>query len=232
MRNKLGLPPDYEPCVYIIDDDESIRTSVECLVECMGITSNSFESAELLLEETDSSICGCVFTDLRLVGISGLELIKQLKTSGYHVPAILVSGYLDVSLTVSAISDGAFSVLSKPYSEQELWDNLISAIKHDSDNYVARKWLDATNAKMATLSEEEKSVMDLLLEGHANKKIAHSLDVSERTISIRRKTILEKLGVDNIVELARERMKLQLLESQLNSNMLIGPTTELDSERN
>ena len=217
MRNKLGLPPDYNPCVYIIDDDESVRTSVECLVECMGFTSNSFESAESFLDQTDPDICGCIFTDLRLLGMNGLELIKELKVSGYHAPAILVSGFLEVPLTVDAISAGALSVLPKPYSEQELWDNIIAAIKHDSDNYIARKWLDETEKKMATLSDEEKVVMDLLLEGHANKKIAHSLDVSERTISMRRKTLLEKLGVDNIVELAKQKTKLQLLESQLNS---------------
>lgn len=230
MRNKLGLPPDYEPSVYIIDDEESIRTSVESLIQCMGFTSHTFESAESFLNQTDASICGCIFTDLRLLGMNGLDLIKQLKTSGYHAPAILVSGFLEVPLTVNAIAEGAFSVLPKPYSEQELWDNIIAAIKHDSDNYLARKWLHEMEAKMAKLSAEEQVVMDFLLAGHANKKIAYCLDVSERTVSMRRKTILDKLGVDNIVELAKQNTKFQLLESQLNSNGLVDPKSDLDFE--
>jgi FixJ family two-component response regulator len=210
FKNILGLPPDYEPCVYVIDDDESVRSSIECLVESMGFISESYESCEAFRDNTEPNINGCVLTDLRLIGCNGLELIIQMKTSGYHVPVILMSGHLDVTLTVDAITKGALSVLQKPYSEQELWDKIIAAIKFDCENCIARSWLRKSKEKLDTLSDDERVVMDLLLEGHANKYIAHSLDLSERTVSMRRKAILEKLDVNNIVDLAKFFTKLKL----------------------
>lgn len=210
LKSILGLPTDYEPCVYVIDDDELVRSSIECLVESMGFISQSYESCEAFIDNTEPNICGCVLTDLRLMGCNGLELINQIKTSGYHVPVILMSGHLDVTLTVDAITKGALSVLPKPYSEQELWDKIIAAIKSDYENYIARSWLQKSKEKLETLTGDERVVMDLLLEGHANKIIAHSLDLSERTVSMRRKAILEKLDVNNIVELAKFFTRLNL----------------------
>lgn len=217
MRNNhLELPPDYEPSVYIVDDDDSVRTSVADLINCMGFKTNLYESAEAFMEKTENNICGCVLTDLRLMGCNGIELIKYMHTIGYEIPVIVVSGYVDVTNTVNAMSEGALSVIKKPYPEQELWDSIIAAIKIDSEHRKARLWSQEIQEKIATLTDSEKEVMDLLLKGKSNKSIAHSLELSQRTIVMRRKAILDKLGVDHVIDLAKLNTKLQLIQRQLN----------------
>ena len=214
MRNKLKLPPDSKPSVYIIDDDDDVRASVECLVDSMGFVSNSFESAESFLDKTETDICGCVLTDLRLMGCNGIELIKEMKTVGYHVPVIIVSGFLDVALTVNALSEGAFSVLDKPYLEQKLRDSLIAAIKYDSEYREIRLWIQGTQEKISSLSHDEKAILGLLLNGKSNTYIAHTIELPQRTIEICRKTILEKFEVENLIELAMQLTKLQFKQRQ------------------
>ena len=221
MRKTLGLPPDYDPVVYIIDDEESVRRSLEELINSMGVNSTSYESAEHFLKEIEAELIGCVLTDLRLMGCNGIELIKQLKSKNYELPVILVSGYLDVSVAVNAINEGAFAVLEKPYSEQELWDHLITAIKYDFDHREDCLWVQNTAEKFSALTDDEKSTMSLLIEGHSNKKVAHLLDVSQRTVVTRRKSILEKIDVDNLIELANILTELELKQTQLKSDVLV-----------
>ncbi|QDT87377.1 response regulator transcription factor [Gimesia chilikensis] len=221
MRKTLGPPTDYDPVVYIIDDEDSVRRSLEELINSMGVNSTSYESAEHFLKEIEEELTGCVLTDLRLMGCNGIELIKQLKTKNYELPVIVVSGYLDVSVAVSAINEGAFAVLEKPYSEQELWDHLFAAIKYDFDHREDSLWVQKTAEKFSALTDDEKSTMSLLIEGHSNKKVAHLLDISQRTVVTRRKSILEKIDVDNLIELAKILTVLELKQTQLKSDVIV-----------
>tara|TARA_R110002095_G_scaffold42912_2_gene39119 strand:- start:2502 stop:3209 length:708 start_codon:yes stop_codon:yes gene_type:complete len=217
MSKHLDLPEDYEPIIYIVDDDESVCESISGLIDDMGFLSKPFFSAEDFIAQTENSICGCVLADLRMVGCNGIEMLKKMKTSGYEIPLIMVSAYADVTNTVSAMSAGALTVLEKPFSDQQLWDTTITGIILDSERRIALRWLLDFQSKLNKLTNGEIEVMQLLLKGKSNKSINHLLDVSARTVVMRRKAILEKFEVDNVIDLVKMITKAQTVEQYLST---------------
>ncbi|HAH44421.1 MAG TPA: hypothetical protein DCM07_06085 [Planctomycetaceae bacterium] len=231
MNNQLKLPADYSPRVYIVDDDEAVRSSVTDLIDSMGFQADSFASAEEFFSETDNQIRGCVLSDLRMLGCNGIELLKLMKSTGYEIPTIILSAYVDVSNTVAAMSEGALTVMEKPYSEQELWDSIIAAILLDSEQRQGRCWLGEFQRKVDRLTAGESEVMQLLLKGKSNKSIGHILDLSQRTIVMRRKSILQKFEVDNLIDLAKLITKAQIIQQHLSpySSMIDTESFQQDS---
>lgn len=191
------------PTVFIIDDHESARKSVAMLVEPMGVQAESYSSAEEFLDKVTHERRGCVVTDVRMPGISGLELQKCLADDGFDLPVVIISAYANVPMGVRAMKSGAVTVLEKPCRDEELWDAIREALALDVERHQRATRQREVKQRLASLSQKERDVMDLLLTGQAHKQIARKLDVSERTIEGRRKQILEKTQAKTLVELAR-----------------------------
>lgn len=188
--------------VFIVDDDAQPRESIAALVDAMGVEVFTFPSGEAFLASPHLHDNGCLVTDLRMPGMNGLELLKRLRAQEIEIPIILVSAYVDVRIAVDTMAAGAFRVVEKPYNDQELWDAIVSAIQTGSISMkksIARRSL---AQRQASLTESENEVMHLILSGYSNKQISYQLDISPRTVDLRRQAILSKMEFQNIVELA------------------------------
>ena len=192
-----------ETIVYIVDDDEGLRKSMRAIVHSMGLRAETFESAEEFLEQFDEAQAGCVVTDLRMAGISGIQLQQKLADRGVSIPIIIVTAHAETPLTVQAVKDGATTVLEKPCRDYELVDAIRSAITLDSqirDSAIQQKIF---RERLNKLVPAEREVLDLMVDGTANKVIARRLDVSVRTVENRRQRIFEKTGTQSLAELVR-----------------------------
>ena len=192
-----------EPTVFVVDDDEGARASVNALVRSMGLRAQTFPSAEAFLTEFDGESPGCLVTDVRMLGMSGIELQEKLAADGIKLPVIIITAHAETPLTVRAIKLGAVTVLEKPCRDYELYDAIRDALAQDtrirSESAEHQAFLD----KIASLSPQERQVLELMIEGLANKVIARRMDVSVRTVENRRQRIFEKTGTQSLAELIR-----------------------------
>jgi FixJ family two-component response regulator len=187
--------------VYIVDDDLAARESVAALVESMGVPARAFASAEEFLQAFDPRQRGCLVTDLRMPGMSGLELQQRLAREGSALPVVVITAFADVPVTVQIMQAGAVTVLPKPYRDQELWDAIRKALARD-DERAEREARDREVAsRFATLTSDERLILDRLCAGKTNKAIALELDLGQRTIEGRRSTVMAKLRVRSLAEL-------------------------------
>jgi len=188
--------------VYIVDDDADSRESVAALAAQLGVSAQSFASAEEFLQDYDGFRPACVVADLRMLGMSGLELQQALHQRGSTVPVVIVTAHADTPTIVQAMQNGAITALDKPCRDSELWN----AIRHALDVDLARMDEDFQRQRTATLvgqlSSGEQAVLELLLAGDSNKLIAMKLDLGLRTVEARRQSIMRKLEVDSLAELA------------------------------
>lgn len=197
-----------ESTVFVVDDDSMARSSVCALVQSMGINSQAFTSAEELLEEVCADSRGCIVSDLRMVGMSGLELLATLQERGMPIPVVLITAHPRTSTTVQAIQKGAVTLLEKPYPEDQLWDAVRAALRQGDLKFKEQEQLRAIRNRMASLTDKERKVMDLMVAGHANKVIAKKLGVSIRTVETRRHDVFEKTSARSLPELVRMVMIL------------------------
>jgi len=188
--------------VFVIDDDEAARESIAALVEVMGVPVQTFSCAEDFLNSSSIFEPGCVVTDLRMLGMSGVELIRHLRARDVETPVILVSAYADIAIAVEAMTLGAFRVIEKPYRDQELWDCIVGAMRLAEQQVRDSTMRDSLNQRLARLTASELDVLRLLLKGMPNKQISRELDLSPRTVDLRRRSILDNMEFENIVELA------------------------------
>ncbi|MCC9607048.1 response regulator [Blastopirellula sp. JC732] len=197
------------PTVFIIDDDPAARESIGMLIDSLGLKTEQFSSAEEFLSAFSADRCGCVITDVRMLGLSGVELQERLLAVGYRIPVILITAHANTQTTVRAMRNGAVTFLDKPCKEQEIVDAVNEAIALDA------KWraedIDKEEAERLyqTCTEGEKDVMRLMVQGKANKVIARRLDVSLRTVEARRHNVFKKMGVDNVPDLVRLAIRLE-----------------------
>ncbi len=138
MQRLQKLPEYYKPRVYIVDDNDTVRDSYITLIQSCGLSAEAFSSAEDFLNSTAADSCGCLLTDLDLDGCNGLDLLKNMQSAGYRLPAILVSGSLDRETTGTAVEEGVFAILEKPYPVQSLWEAVITAIQNDSQQHTCK----------------------------------------------------------------------------------------------
>ena len=206
-----------EPTVFVVDDDEGARASVRALVRSMGIAVETFDSAEAFLQALDPDAAGCLVTDVRMLGMSGIELQEKLAADGIMLPVIIITAHAETPLTVRAVKSGAVTVLEKPCRDYELYDAIRDALAKDSTMRTQAAEHQAFVQKVASLSPQERQVLDLMLEGLANKVIARRMDVSVRTVENRRQRIFEKTGTQSLAELIR-----LFVESKLASQSLPG----------
>jgi two-component system, LuxR family, response regulator FixJ len=192
--------------VFVVDDEPMARTSVCALVRAMGLKASPFDSAEAFLQNYQQEP-GCLVTDLRMHGISGLELLEKLRKDKVMLPVIIITAHARTAVTVRAIQQGAITLLDKPYHEDELWDAIQLALATDrnwrSDSHAKQAAVD----KLASLTAKERDVLKLVAAGEVNKAIARKLAVSERTVENRRRSIYQKLKVDSVAEMMRILMQ-------------------------
>ncbi|MFO0946919.1 MAG: response regulator [Planctomycetota bacterium] len=189
--------------VFIVDDDPAARDSVTALVESMNIRCEGFASAEEFLQAYDPNKPGCLVTDVRLLGMSGLELQEQLAQRRASLPVVVITAHADVPLAVKAMRRGAINILEKPCRQQELWETIRSALNVDAANRKRRANREMVEARLSTLSPEEHEIMKKVVEGVPNKVIAVDLNLSLRTVETRRHNVFRKMQVESLVDLVR-----------------------------
>jgi len=192
-----------EAIIYIIDDDAAVRDSLASLISTMEMNAKTFSSAEEFLAAFDPSRHGCVVTDVRMLGMSGLDLQDHLSARGIEIPIIIVTAHADVRVAVRAMRGGAVILLEKPCRDQELWDAICEALALDAKTRDKHARRDDILARAAKLTRGERQVMELLVAGKANKVMAKELGVSVRTVEARRQNIFKKLQVSSVAEVVQ-----------------------------
>ncbi len=173
------------------------------MVQAMGLQTQVFSSAEQFLKSVTEEPHGCLITDIRMLGMSGLQLLKEIAAMKWQLPVIVVTGYGDVRMAVESFKAGAFTFLEKPYREQELWDTIVQALAKSQANYDERQFKLQVKECLSKLTPEETKVLRELLDSTPLKTIAAKMNFSLRTIDLRRKSILDKLNAATNIELTR-----------------------------
>lgn len=193
--------------VYVVDDDPAIRDSAQFLLESAGLPSRGFGSAEEFLEATDQEeLRGCLILDVRMGGMSGLDLQRELNDRGISLPVIIVTGHSDVPMAVQAMRLGAFDLVEKPYSDQLLLERIREALDRDASVQRESEELSTVKKNLATLSPREREVMELVVAGYLNKQIAAKLELSIKTIEVHRSRVMQKMEARSLAALVRMAM--------------------------
>lgn len=192
-----------EVIVYIVDDDPAIRHSVTRLLESVGLHVEAFGSASEFLDRYDPDRCACLVLDLRLPGMSGLELQKTLRERSLPIPVIFLTGFGDVPMAVQAMRAGAIDVIEKPFRHQALLDRIQEAMTLARQRDRARRRQADIRERFSVLTRREREVMDLVVDGRANKEVALALGVSLKTVEFHRTNVMKKLDVDGVARLVR-----------------------------
>ena len=191
------------PTIHIVDDDEAIRKSLRLLVKISGLNPETYNSAEDLLKKADLTQHGCLVVDVRMPGMSGLELQKYLNNNHFNIPLIIITGHGDINMAVQAMKSGAYDFFEKPVDD----DRLISRIKESLEihNKLSRKEqeIDTSRQLLEKLSSREKEILDLLVEGKLNKVIAAELNISTRTVEAHRASIMHKMEAHSLSDIVR-----------------------------
>jgi len=190
------------PIAHIVDDDEAIRDALTWLFKSRHVASRAWPSAEAFLADWREDLRGCLVLDVRMGGMSGLQLFDLLCERGSRLPVIFLSGHGDIPLAVAAVKKGAFDFVEKPFNDNELVDRVIRAMQSDATRKAAAPGA-AVATRLAQLTPREREVMERILAGKYNKVIADELSIAMRTVEVHRARIFEKMGVRSAVELAQ-----------------------------
>ena len=191
------------PTVFVIDDDPAVRQSVCWLVESGGRHVVAFESAQAFLDSYTPEQNGCVVTDVRMPGMSGLQLQEELFDRGCTIPVIIMTAYGDVATAVRAMKAGAIDFLEKPYNDQALLDLIEEAVHKDDDIRREQMHGEAVRAKFNRLTQREQQVMRLVVQGQSNKMMADQLEITTKTIEAHRSKVMEKMEASSVAELTQ-----------------------------
>lgn len=189
--------------VFVIDDDEAVRTSLRLLLKSVGLPVETFASAQEFLDQYDEDRAGCLVLDIRMPGISGLELQQHLNDRNSIMPIVFITGHGDVPMAVEAMQAGAVDFIQKPFRDQDLIDRINRALEKDSAMRGELRERDEIRRRMSQLTPREREVLDLVTQGKANKVIAGDLNVSQRTVEIHRARVMEKMGAGSLAHLVR-----------------------------
>lgn len=202
--------------VYVVDDDESVRDSIGVLLDSLDMKYRTFASADEFLHEFDASFDvskgGCLVLDIRMPGMSGLELQERLIERGHHIPIVFITGHGDIPMAVEAMRRGAVDFIRKPFRDQELIDRINEGLGSHSVQKRNEQVLESARAAVESLTPRENEVFGMVCEGKANKVIAIDLGISERTVEIHRSQVMHKTGSRSLAELVRLKLALEAVD--------------------
>jgi len=197
------------PLIFIVDDDEAVRNSLRLLVKSISLTASAYASAQEFLGSYDPQQPGCLVLDVRMPGMSGLELQQQLNLRGAVIPVIFITGHGDIPMAVEAMQHGAFDFLQKPFRDQDLIDRIQRALEKDRTNRAELGERSVIRQRRDSLTPREREVLALVTSGKANKVMAADLGLSQRTVEIHRARVMEKMGASSLAQLVRMVMDLE-----------------------
>lgn len=189
--------------VYVVDDDRDVRDGIAMLLRSVHLRVKAFDSAEAFLEAFDASVPACLVLDVRMSGMGGMELLKQLQTEAPSITVIMLTGHGDVPMAVRALKVGAFDFFEKPFSQQSLIERVQEALVESESRLERQTQRDDVGGRLAQLTRRQHDVLDLVLKGLSNKVIAQTLKISEKTVEIHRQRVMQKMQVKHVAELTR-----------------------------
>lgn len=196
------------PTVYIVDDDDAVRNSLRLLLKSVGLAAVALPTAQEFLSSYDPQQPGCLILDVRMPGMSGLELQQQLNVRGAVIPVIFITGHGDIPMAVEAMQHGAFDFLQKPFRDQDLIDRIQRALAKDRTNRAELTERSKVRERFESLTPREREVLALVTSGKPNKVMAAELGVSQRTVEIHRARVMEKMHASSLAQLVRMMMDL------------------------
>jgi FixJ family two-component response regulator len=199
---------DVDATVFVVDDDESIRHALESLIRSVGLSVETFASAPEFLKSCGSDVPCCLVLDVRLPGLSGLDLQSEMANANIDIPIIFITGHGDIPMTVRAMKAGAVEFLTKPFREQDLLDAIQQALEHDRLAREQRVENAELRARYNSLTPRESEVMGIVIKGLLNKQIAAELGTSQITIKLHRARVMQKMQADSLADLVRMAEKL------------------------
>lgn len=191
------------PTVFVIDDDEAVRHFLRSLIESVGLRVESYASAREFLAAYRGGSPGCLVLDIRMPGMSGLELQQELNARGIELPVIVLTGHGNVQVAVHAMKAGALDFIEKPFNNDLLLDRLQKAVAKSIEGHEARIRHDEIVSHQKLLTPRERQVLDLVVAGESNKGIARRLEISEKTVEIHRANVMEKMQAKSLAELVK-----------------------------
>lgn len=198
-----------QPIVHVVDDDEGLRDALTALLRMAGFAVRAYPDAAAVLAAIRPDSAGCVIADVRMPGMSGLELQQELLRRDIRLPVIVVTGHGDVPMAVAALKAGALDFFEKPFDDRKLIERIGDALDCDSRRRESRESLAKTIERLQQLSPREREVMELVAQGLANKVIAHQLGIGARTVETHRARVMEKTGAANVSDLTRMILQVQ-----------------------
>lgn len=192
-----------EPIIYVVDDDDGARASLEFLLDCAGLSVRGFKSADDFLAAAPPLENACIITDVRMPGMNGVELVSLLKARGVAAPVIMITGHADVPMAIQAMKAGVSDFIEKPFADDALLSAVRSAIRSQADQEEIEREREDIRRRLAALSPREQDVLKGLTAGHANKVIAYDLGISARTVEVYRANLMMKMGAKSLSEVIR-----------------------------
>ena len=195
--------PEPGPTVFIVDDDDAVGDGIKLLLRSVKLPCQRLRSAQEFLDNYRPGAAGCVLLDVRMPGMSGLELQREMGRRGIALPIIFMTGHGDVQMAVEAMRQGAMDFLQKPFREEELLQKIRAALARDAESRAGREQREASRRLLETLTPREREIAGRVARGQANKVVAAELGLSQRTVEVHRARVMEKLQVRSVAELVK-----------------------------
>ncbi len=192
-----------EPTVYVVDDDPAVRQSFKWLVGSIGLRVQTFDSAQSFMRDYDPAEAGCLVVDVRMPGMSGIELQEKLANEGIAIPIIVVTAYGDVPTAVRAMKRGAIDFIEKPYNDQAMLDRIQLCIERDARMRQNKQTEREVAWRVERLTPREREVFELIVSGRSNKEVARVLEISPKTVEAHRAKVMDKMAVGSLAELVQ-----------------------------
>ena len=196
-----------EPRVHIVDDDDAMRDSLKWLLESRGLEVELYATGDEFLHAFDIGFCGCLVLDVRMHGMSGLDLYDRLRARGCTLPVIFITGHGDVPMAVSALKKGAADFIEKPFNDQDILDLIDTCMQQDLAAAVKRAESASVAQRLESLTQREQEVLGMVVGGKLNKQIADELGISIKTVEVHRSRVMQKMGANSVAELVQLTLK-------------------------